>query len=91
VNEFEQYMGAAAGGAPLSHRAGANRYVPGRSPLGALPYTAAAQSPVVQVNVDTGTNDAKPAENDSKVASPVSPIVKQESDSKCATPVANKE
>lgn len=55
-NEFDQYLGTTAA-VPIQGQRWAQsaiRQVPGRSPLGAVPYTGSSQTPLVQINVASG-------------------------------------
>lgn len=88
TNEFDQYLGTTPA-VPIQGQRWAQsaiRQVPGRSPLGAVPFTNAAQPPLVQINVAAGaenqtgtpetTVDAKPA-----VASPATALAHSPVDS----------
>lgn len=87
VNEFEQYLGTAAN-VPIQGQRWAQsaiRQMPGRSPLGGLPYTGATQQPLVHVNVASGADgqvsesvdgahDAKPTASSPVTAHIASPV-----------------
>ncbi|KAF2771424.1 hypothetical protein EJ03DRAFT_268697 [Teratosphaeria nubilosa] len=73
-NEFENYLGGSAS-VPIQGQRWAQsaiRQMPGRSPLGGLPYTnAGAQQPLVQINVASGAD----GEGSTKDAGDVKPAV----------------
>ncbi|PPJ50327.1 hypothetical protein CBER1_06468 [Cercospora berteroae] len=86
TNEFDQYLGTTPA-IPIQGQRWAQsaiRQAPGRSPLGAVPYTNASQPPLVQINVASGTEgqtgtseaavDAKPATTSPATAHAHSPV-----------------
>lgn len=68
-NEFEQYLGTNAG-VPIQGQRWAQsaiRQMPGRSPLGAVPYNSAMQPPTVQIKIEPGNeNKAQDVNGDAK-------------------------
>ena len=59
ANEFEQYLGTTAG-VPIQGQRWAQsamRQLPGRSPLGNVPYNSTSQPPLVQINVASGNDN----------------------------------
>lgn len=95
ANEFEQYLGTTAG-VPIQGQRWAQsaiRQLPGRSPLGNVPYNSTTQQPLVQSNVASSSDsghgasqagtavDAKPAVTSSAtVHSPVDSATASEQD-----------
>lgn len=97
VNEFEQYLGTAAA-VPIQGQRWAQsalRQVPGRSPLGGLPYTNGSQPPLVQINVAAGAEGEQSkaaadlgADSKAVVSSPVTVQAICKDDSAAAIPSA---
>lgn len=76
-NEFEQYLGTTSGVPIQAQRwaQSAMRQMPGRSPLGGLPYTGSSQqTPIVQINVAT-SNEGTQANAGSETEADTKPVV----------------